>query len=107
MSFAPYPSRSGLIFIGLAALGAIVTLFIIQTLLPAQAPVDLFKFLLALLVGLALTGTALYWALVAFKLHYHINRNGLTIQWGLSRQLIPIHMIEQIIPGKEISPAPK
>jgi hypothetical protein len=107
MSFAPYPNRAGLILLGIAALGAIATTLLIRALLQTPAPADIFKLLLALLFVLALSGVAFYGALVAFNLDYHFNRNGLTIRWGLSRQLVPIHLIEKIIPGNGITPEPK
>lgn len=107
MSFVPYPNRAGLILLGVAAIGAIVVALLLQALLQAQAPAELFIRLLALLIVLALTGAAFYGALVAFNLDYHLNRNGLTIRWGLSRQLIPIHLIETIIPGSELTSTPK
>jgi hypothetical protein len=107
MSFAPYPTRSGLISIGIAATGAIVLTLLVRALLQTPAPADLFKLLLGLLLVLALTIGAFYWAIIAFNLNYHINRNGLMIQWGLSRQLIPIHMIETIIPGNRVATPPK
>jgi hypothetical protein len=78
MSFTPYPTRAGLILLGIAAIGAIVTALLIQALLQAQAPADLFRRLLGFLSGLALTGVAFYGALIAFNLDYHLNRNGLT-----------------------------
>jgi hypothetical protein len=107
MNFAPYPNRAGLILLGIAALGAIAVALLIQALLQAQSPAALFKLLVALLLILALTGVAFYGTLVAFSLDYHLSRNGLTIHWGLSRQLVPIHLIEKIIPGNEIMAAPK
>lgn len=107
MSFAPYPTRSGLISIGVAATGAIVMTLLVRALLQMPAPADLFKLLLGLLLALALTAGAFYWAIIAFNLNYHINRNGLMIQWGLSRQLIPFHMIKTIVPGNRVASPPK
>jgi hypothetical protein len=83
-----------------------VAALLIWALLQAPAPSDIFELLLALLLVLALTASALHWAIIAFNLNYHLNRNGLTIQWGLSQQLIPIHMIETIIPGSHLATPP-
>ena len=107
MSFAPYPNRAGFILLSVAIIGIIVAALLIQALLQTQTPAELFIRLLALLLVLALTGAAFYGALVAFNLDYYLNRNGLTIRWGLSRQLIPIHLIEKIIPGSELTSTPK
>jgi hypothetical protein len=68
---------------------------------------DVFKLLAGVLFILGVGGLALYWALVAFRLHYHLNRNGLAIQWGLAQLLIPFENIERIIPGQMLATPPK
>jgi hypothetical protein len=65
----------------------------------------LYQSFIGLLLMLGLTGLALYWSMVAFRLNYHLNRNGVAIQWGLGQQRIPFQTIQQIIPGQQFRPA--
>ena len=103
MHFQPYPTRSGFVSLGIALISAAIAVFLI-TLLPQQNNLpDVFKLLLGVFVMLGLTSTALYWTQIAFRLDYHLNRNGLAIQWGFAQQLIPFESIKNIIPGQELS----
>lgn len=103
MTFQPYPTRSGFIFLAIAAFSSALAIYL-ATLLPRQPdPSAMFKLLIALLLILGLAVLALYWALIALKLNYHLNRNGLAIQWGLAQQQrIPFESIKEIIPGTEL-----
>lgn len=47
-----------------------------------------------------------YWTYGCLSLRYHLDRNGLTIQWGDIRQLIPMDRIERLVPGRELPPPP-
>ncbi len=106
MLFQPYPTRSGFIFLSVAVVFGLMAIFL-ATLWPQQEDLfSIFRLLLSLLLVLAMTGLALYGALIAFKLHYHLNRNGVVIQWGVVQYLIPFESIKTIIPGKNL-PAPK
>jgi len=106
MSFRPYATYSGYIALGIALVSGAAAMWLIDSLLQQSDPTELFKLLVGLLVALGLTGVALYWTLIAFKLDYHLNRNGLAIQWGLSQQRIPINAIEEVVPGKDIAMPP-
>jgi hypothetical protein len=103
MSFQPYPTRSGFIFLGVTFLFIIVAAFLTRSLLQQNDPPAIFNLLVGLLIVLGIIGATLHWTLVAFKLGYHLNRNGLAIQWGLGQQLIPFNLIQTIIPGKDIT----
>ncbi len=72
---------------------------------PAQQnnPTQLFFDLIKVLLALTTTGLALYWAMLAFRLNYHLNRNGLVIQWGLTQQRIPFTSIKDIIPTHTVA----
>lgn len=45
-----------------------------------------------------------YWAYGCLTLRYYLDRNGLTIHWGDTRQHIPIDRIERLVPGRELPP---
>ncbi len=106
MIFQPYPTRSGFIFLGSAIFFGGLAIFL-TTLLFQQSELPLiFKLLVSLLLALVVMGLALYRAMIVFKLHYCLNRNGLVIQWGLVQQIIPFESIEKLIPGKDL-PSPK
>ncbi len=107
MSFDPYPTRSGFITLIIAIISGAATIMLINTLLQQNEPTQIFKYAIWSLIALAVTGVTLYWALIAFKLDYHLNRNGLAIQWGLGQQRIPFNMIENVVPGKNVASSPK
>jgi len=60
-----------------------------------------FNLVAALVIVLILGAATLYVAVNGFRLQYHLNRNGLTIQWGLIRYRIPFDSIKNIL-----TPAP-
>jgi len=106
MTFQPYPTRSGFIFLGAALIFGALTVYLFS-LLPAQNDwAIVFRLCIGLLVALGVTLVTLYWALIAFNLRYHLNRNGLAIQWGLIQQRIPFERIEAIIPGHTLAAIP-
>ncbi|MCB0191429.1 MAG: DUF1648 domain-containing protein [Anaerolineae bacterium] len=59
----------------------------------------IFWLLVAALIALGGVVIAVCLSIIGFKLNYHLNRNGLAIQWGVCRQRIPLNHIEAIIPG--------
>jgi hypothetical protein len=107
MTFAPYPHRSGFIFLGLAVIfGGLAAFLVAQFPAPDNWPA-IFQIGIGLLVSLVLLALALYWTLTAFQFTYHLNRNGVIIQWGLTQKLIPFNSIKAIIPGQNLPPIPK
>lgn len=105
MTFQPYPTRSGFIFLGIGLVFIAIAYILTRLLLQQGDPTLAFILLVGLLVTLGSMGLMLYGALVVFKLGYHINRNGLAIRWGLGQQLIPFQSIKAIIPGKDVTPS--
>jgi hypothetical protein len=103
MTFQPYPTRSGFIFLGLALFLAALAFILTNLLLQQRQPPEIFMFLLSLLIVLAAITLVVYWTVIAFRLAYHLNRNGVAIQWGLGQQRIPFNLIKTIIPGKDIA----
>jgi hypothetical protein len=106
MTFQPYPTRANFILLGLAMLAGLVAVALLN-LLPRQSELShIFGLIVGILLMLGLMGLALYWSVVAAKLRYELNRNGLTIQWGAAQQLVPFESIQQIIPGRALSTPP-
>ena len=98
MTFQPYPTRSGFFFLTVAIILAATAIYL-ASLLPRQNDwANIFQLIIGLLIILTGTGLALYWAMIAFRLHYHLNRNGVAVQWGLIRIRIPFNQIQNIIP---------
>lgn len=63
--------------------------------------------LLALLVGLFLLGLAAlfgYWTYGCLTLAYIVDRDGLVIRWGFTRQIIPLREIRRLVVGARIPP---
>jgi len=102
MTFQPYPTRSGFIFLGIALTAGAASTFLFW-LMPQQSDwTGSFVLFVGFLITLTLTGLAFYWAMIALKLHYQLTRNGLAIQWGLAQQRIPVNSIQAIVLGKDI-----
>ncbi len=106
MRFQPYPTRSGFLSLGATVFCGVVAGYLLLLLLHKNTPPQIFQTLLGLLVMLILTGLAAHWTFVAFKLRYHLNRNGVAIQWGLGQQRIPFNNILQIVQGNSVSNLP-
>lgn len=106
MTFQTYPSRSSFIFLGFAVVSGLVATFLFTRLLQQNDLQVLFQLLVGLLCALGLTGQALYWTTIVYRLRYHLNRNGIIIQWGLAEHIIPVDSIQTIIAGKNLAKAP-
>lgn len=106
MTFRPYPSRAGWIALGAALVFAVLVLLLLNSVSRPETPAQFFQAVIGLLVALGLTLTALYWAVAALNLQYHLNRNGIIIQWGFTRQYIPFSHILDIVPGHVLEETP-
>jgi hypothetical protein len=106
MNFQPYPTRSGFVALGTVMIACAVAVLLINWLPQQNTLPNIFRLLVGVLLTLGVIGLALYWAVIAFRLHYYLSRNGLAIQWGLGQQLIPFDSIEEIVPGKNLSTPP-
>jgi Bacterial PH domain len=60
------------------------------------------------LVGLAaifffgLAALFAYWSIACLNVAYIVDRNGLAIQWGAVRQLVPLDQIQKLVPGASV-----
>lgn len=106
MTFQPYPTRSGFISLGIVTLAVFLALFLGDSLLYQSDPLEIFISMAWLLLALLILGSALYWTMIAFKLCYHLTRNGLTIQWGPLQYVIPFDKIKTIIYGHNLPTPP-
>ncbi|KPK47157.1 MAG: hypothetical protein AMJ77_04050 [Dehalococcoidia bacterium SM23_28_2] len=50
---------------------------------------------------LALAAIFAYWTYACFTMSYALDEKGLSIRWGLVRQVIPLSQIERCVPGRE------
>lgn len=94
------PRTRGLI----AGLGIIIGILLVDVLLAVwitRKPVNLLSFALGLLITLSLLALALvaYWLYSLVSMRYIVNRNGLVITCGATKQIIPMTSIQQLIPG--------
>jgi hypothetical protein len=48
-----------------------------------------------------------YWCYALATLSYQLDRNGLVIQWGTTRQVIPLEAIERLVPGRSLDASPR
>ncbi|GAB4423619.1 MAG: hypothetical protein Kow0031_02220 [Anaerolineae bacterium] len=101
MIFTPAPSRSKIILLAATLLGALLTLASVDRLFRQTEPPGMFLALAVTLTALAATLLLGYLALIVFNVRYKLNRNGLTIYWGVNRQRIPFNHIRQIVPATE------
>jgi hypothetical protein len=56
-----------------------------------------------LLFTLVVLALVLHWSVAALRLRYRLDRNGLVIQWGASRLLVPMERIQSVVPGHELA----
>lgn len=101
MIFKPASTASRFILLAATLLGALLTIAAVDGLFGQTAPPGMFLALAVTLAALAATLILGYLALIVFNLRYRLNRNGLTIYWGVSRQRIPFNHIQQIVPASE------
>jgi hypothetical protein len=103
MNFAPVASPGKWITLGLA-ITAWGLAWWLYRLLPGQT-VSAQAFWLGLgLAASLISGVVLfYWAVAAFRLRYYLNRNGLLVDWALSRLTVPLPEIEAVLPGDDLS----
>lgn len=106
MNFSPHPTRSGFIFLALALLAGLLAVVLIN-LLPRQSDLSrVFMVAAGTIVAVVAVGFTLYWAVLAFQLHYYLSRNGLVIRWGLAQLRIPLDNIQAIVPGDALPASP-
>lgn len=74
-----------------------------------RRPIDWIKFVLifAWVGSLPLLAYVLFRTWAAFSMEYWVDRNALTLSWGNTRQVIPLHAVRRIIQGglPNLSPA--
>ena len=54
------------------------------------------------MIATGLTLLFAYWAYALATLSYALDRNGLVITWGATRQVIPLQAIERLVPGSSV-----
>lgn len=69
-------------------------------------PISIFSFFLALsaLIGVALVVVLGYWTFGFYTLRYRVDRNSITITWGILRHVIPVSNIQRLAPGTDLDP---
>ena len=105
MSFKPipYPGR----WYGPLAMLALIGLDVIMLRALLDRPVDGISFILALAV-LASVLVILYLGyrtICTFTLEYWVDRDGVTLVWGPTRQVVPMGQIERIVAQPKVTAA--
>lgn len=97
MVFKPRPCRSR--WEGLAVLSWIVLIDIALLAWLVRRPPDLVSLLLGVIIlaGLPVLVRVGLRTLGAFNLEYWVDRNALTVRWGVQRQIIPLSAIRRVI----------
>jgi hypothetical protein len=85
----------------LLALGMWLEAAAFALLLPGPVTAQTFWYGLSTLGLFVLGCIVLYWAVAFFTLRYSFDRNGLTVYWGATRQVIPMNHIAEIRKWKE------
>ena len=57
-------------------------------------------------ICLGIAGVFAYWTYSLATLSYSLDRNGLVIRWGITRQIIPLNAIERLVPGTAVGVPP-
>jgi hypothetical protein len=98
------PERSLGVLIGISLI-LLVLLFDFSLFLRLlRLPINLTSFFLGLAILLSLPILAIlgYWLYGLFNMSYYLDRNGLIINWGAMKQIIPIGSIISVMRGEEI-----
>ncbi len=104
MSFKPIPCADRwygpLIILGLIVLDVLFVRIV------TARPVDGLSFLLALIVLASLLAIfyLYYRSRGAFNLEYWVDRNGITLVWGPTRQIVPMGEIQRVVPSPKVAP---
>jgi uncharacterized membrane protein len=107
MTFEPYPTRSGFVSLGVAIVFGAVAIFLLNSLLQQNDLFAAFQLFIGLLLALIITVSTLYWTIIAIKLRYYLDRNGVAIRWGLTQYFIPFEHIKSVVPGRGLPVSPK
>ena len=102
MNYQP-PRALGLLVGGTFTLWALS----IAALLINFATASDFEFSAVLAITGAIAAAALaslfgYWTYALATMNYALDRNGLVIQWGVTRQVVPLGDIERLVPGTSV-----
>ena len=96
MSFKPFPTDER--WYAIAVLAALLGLDGVLVLWLMDRPVDGLSFLAAL----AVLGSLLVFVYIgfrtfgAFTLEYWVDRDAVTLKWGLTRQIVPLPLIQRV-----------
>ncbi len=91
--------------VGIALIAAILLLDGGLITWAATTPVTFLTFLvgLTILVSLAAIALLVYWLSGLVRSAYTLDRNALTIHWGVNEQVIPTPQITQVVRGEELT----
>ena len=104
MSFKPIPCADR--WHGLLAILGLILLDVLLVRVLTARPVDGLSFLMALVVlGSLVTIFYLFFrSRGAFSLEYWVDRNGITLVWGPTRQIVPMDQIQRVVPSPKVAP---
>jgi hypothetical protein len=97
----------GILFVGLiVALDAWLLRLLLNRDIHAQE-INFLSFLMGLVVLLSVPALLflVYQTVSCLTLRYHLDRNGIVVRWGGTRQIIPIRAVQRILPGRQIGGA--
>lgn len=99
MYYQPRRALGTLVGSGLASWAAAIAMLLLNSALTAAVgPGALFAYIGATVMG-ALAALFAFWTYALATLSYRVDRNGLVITWGPTRQVVPLAAIKQLIPG--------
>jgi hypothetical protein len=104
VSFKPIPCADR--WYGLLAILGLILLDVLLVRVLTARPVDGLSFLLALVVLASVL--AIFYLFFrsrgAFSLEYWVDRNGITLVWGSTRQIVPMEQIQRVVPSPKVAP---
>jgi hypothetical protein len=102
VDFPTSSHRQGWIGTGLTLLLTAVCALAILKITQTSSPRQVFILGVAALISLIAACVVLYWTVTLLTGQYHIDRNGIRIQWGVSRLWVPMRAIQNVIPATEL-----
>jgi hypothetical protein len=102
MVWKPVASHGGLV--GLAAIAAILGLDVVSFLLFQRIPISVWSFILTLIIAVSIPAMVAiaYWLFGFYTLSYGLDRDALTVTWGVTQRVVPLASIHEIKIGVEL-----
>ncbi len=107
MNYQPHRTLGLLVGTVLGIWPAIIGVLLLNAGITAEIGLSQLGAYVGTVAAAALAALFGYWCYGLSTLSYQLDRNGLVIQWGTTRQVIPLETIERLVPGHSLDASPR